>query len=256
MSATTGTNTPTPVTATTKLRQGALSLIETFGQSLAVIAPTLTPALNITVVAATAGIACWLSYFVGTIGVLIVALSVGILASRHAQAGSFFVYAGRCFGPYTGALAGWSMISAYIMTAIAVVEAFPIFVGNLLTAVGIDKPIVPLWVFAFAQIAMIGYAAYRDIKLSSRVGLICECISVGIIIVITAMVIGVHGTVIDPQRFPSSTTARCSRDCRSLFSALSVSKVRPRWPRNPAIRKKAFRSPWFPVRPSPACFSP
>jgi amino acid transporter len=203
MSATTGPST-TPLSAATKLRDGALSIIETFGQSLAVIAPTLTPALNITVVAATAGIACWMSYFVGTIGVLIVALSVGILASRHAQAGSFFVYVGRSFGPYTGALAGWSMISAYIMTAIAVVEAFPIFVGNLLTALGIDKPIVPLWVFAFAQIAMIGYAAYRDIKLSSRVGLICECISVGIIVIITAMVIGVHGTVVDPQQLAFS----------------------------------------------------
>jgi amino acid transporter len=114
------------------------------------------------------------------------------------------VYVGRSFGPYSGALAGWSMISAYIMTAIAVVEAFPIFVGNLFTALGIVKPIVPLWVFAFAQIAMIGYAAYRDIKVSSRIGLICECISVGIIIVITAMVIGVHGTVIDPQQLAFS----------------------------------------------------
>ena len=196
MSATTETN--PPITAGSKLRHGALNLMETFGQSIAVIAPTLTPALNITVVAATAGIACWLSYFVGTLGVMIVAASVGILAARHPQAGSFFVYIGRSFGPYTGALAGWSMISAYIMTAIAVAQGFPIFLGNLLTAVGITKPIVPLWVFALAFLGMICYAAYRDIKFSSRAGLILECISVGIIIIITAMVIGVHGTVIDP----------------------------------------------------------
>ncbi len=203
MSATTGTTTA-PVSAASKLRHGALSLMETFGQSIAVIAPTLTPALNITVVASTAGIACWLSYFVGTIGVMIVAASVGILAARHAQAGSFFVYIGRSFGPYTGALAGWSMISAYIMTAIAVAQGFPIFLGNLFTAVGIVKPVVPLWVFALAFLAMICYAAYRDIKFSSRAGLILECISVGIIIVITAMVIGVHGTVIDPQQLAFS----------------------------------------------------
>jgi len=204
MSAVTEATTTPPPATTDKLRHGALSIIETFGQSIAVIAPTLTPALNITVVAATAGIACWLSYFVGTIGVLIVALSVGILAARHAQAGSFFVYIGRSFGPYSGALAGWSMISAYIMTAIAVVEAFPIFVGNLLTAVGVTKPPVPLWVFGLAQLAMICYAAYRDIRFSSRAGLVCECISVGIIIIITAMVIGVHGTVIDPQQLAFS----------------------------------------------------
>jgi amino acid transporter len=185
---------------TAKLRHGALNLMETFGQSIAVIAPTLTPALNITVVAGLAGIGCWLSYFVGTIGVMIVALSVGILAARHPQAGSFFVYIGRSFGPYSGALAGWSMISAYIMTAIAVVQAFPIFLGNLLVAVGISKPIVPLWVLAIAFLAVMTYAAYRDIKFSSRAGLILECISVGIIIIITAMVIGVHGTVIDPAQ--------------------------------------------------------
>jgi amino acid transporter len=203
MSTTTGT-TP-PITAGSKLRHGALNLMETFGQSIAVIAPTLTPALNITVVAATAGIACWLSYFVGTLGVMIVAASVGILAARHPQAGSFFVYIGRSFGPYTGALAGWSMISAYLMTAIAVAQGFPIFLGNLLTAVGITKPIVPLWVFAIAFLAMICYAAYRDIKFSSRAGLVLECVSVGIIIIITAMVIGVHGTVIDPKQLAFST---------------------------------------------------
>jgi amino acid transporter len=202
MSTTTGTN--PPITAGSKLRHGALNLMETFGQSIAVIAPTLTPALNITVVAATAGIACWLSYFVGTLGVMIVAASVGILASRHPQAGSFFVYIGRSFGPYTGALAGWSMISAYLMTAIAVAQGFPIFLGNLFTAIGITKPIVPLWVFAMAFLAMICFAAYRDIKFSSRAGLVLELISVGIIVIITAMVIGVHGTVIDPQQLAFS----------------------------------------------------
>jgi amino acid transporter len=196
MSATTG-NTP-PITAASKLRHGALNLMETFGQSLAVIAPTLTPALNIVVVAGLAGIGCWLSYFVGTLGVIIVAFSVGILAARHTQAGSFFVYVGRSFGPFSGALAGWAMISAYLMTAVAVVAGFPIFLGNLLAAVGITKTIVPLWVFDLAFLGTMTYAAYRDIKFSSRAGLVLECISVGIIIIITGMVIGAHGTVIDP----------------------------------------------------------
>ena len=65
------------------LRAGALHLIETVGQSLAAIAPTLTPALNISVVAGLAGLGCWMSYFIGTLGVVIVAASVGVLASRH-----------------------------------------------------------------------------------------------------------------------------------------------------------------------------
>ena len=49
-------------------------------------------------------------------------------------------------------------------------------------------------------IATVTYAAYRDVKLSSRVGLILEIISVGIMVVITAFVVRVKGTVIDPAQ--------------------------------------------------------
>src|ERR1700733_3905299 len=97
-----------------RLRTGALGLMEIVGQSLAAIAPTLTPALNISVVAGLAGIGCWMAYFIGPIGVVIVAASVGVLAARHPESGAYFVYIGRTFGPFAGALAGWAMISAYM----------------------------------------------------------------------------------------------------------------------------------------------
>jgi amino acid transporter len=203
MSATTETS-PPPVPEVHKLRHGALGLMEAIGQSIANISPTLTPAINISVVVAMAGLASWLAFFVGTLGILIVGVSVGILASRHTQAGSFFVYIGRSFGPFTGAIAGWSMISAYLMTALAVVQAVPLFIGNFLTAIGVNHLPIPLWVFGVAATFMIGYGTYRDIKLSSRASLFIEVISVGIIIIIAGMVIGVHGTVVDPQQLAFS----------------------------------------------------
>src|SRR3984957_9160723 len=178
-----------------RLRAGAVNLIETVGQSLAAIAPTLTPALNITVVAGLAGLGCWMSYFIGTLGVVIVAASVGVLASRHPEAGSYFVYIGRSFGPLVGALAGWSMISAYMFTAVAVALSFAIFLGDFLTALGIKVSVVPTTLSMLVFIATVTYAAYRDIKLSSRVGLMLEIISVGIIIGISAFVVRVKGTV-------------------------------------------------------------
>src|ERR1700681_1191721 len=132
---------PTP-----RLRTGALNLIETVGQSLAAIAPTLTPALNISIVAGLAGLGCWMSYFIGTLGVVIVAASVGVLASRHPEAGSYFVYIGRSFGPFAGALAGWSMISAYMFTAVAVALSFAIFLGDFLAAFGVKLDMLPMTV--------------------------------------------------------------------------------------------------------------
>ncbi len=185
---------------TTKLRSGALNLVEMVGQSLAVIAPTLTPALNISVVAGLAGIGCWLSFLIGTIGVVIVAASVGTLAARHPQAGSYFVYIGRTFGPFAGALAGWAMISAYLCTGIAVAVSFPLFLANFLGAFGIHPRTASMCVSMLAFIAVVTYAGYRDVKLSSRVGVILEAISVCIIIAITALIIRNQGTVVDPPQ--------------------------------------------------------
>src|SRR5271170_1401606 len=198
-----------------QLRSGALNLVETVGQSLAAIAPTLTPALNITVVAGLAGLGCWMSYFIGTLGVVIVAASVGVLASRHPEAGSYFVYIGRSFGPFSGALAGWSMISAYMFTAVAVALSFAIFLGNILGAFGFKLNMPATTVVMLVFIATVTYAAYRDVKLSSRVGLILEVISVSIMIVITAFFVHVQGTVIDPPQLKIA-----SFNYGGVFSAL------------------------------------
>jgi amino acid transporter len=183
-----------------RLRTGALNLMETVGQSLAAIGPTLTPALNVSVVAGLAGLGCWLSYFIGTLGVVIVAASVGVLASRHPEAGSYFVYIGRSFGPLAGALAGWAMISAYLFTAIAVSLSFAVFLGDLLGVFGIQLNTASTALLMMVFVGTVTYAAYRDVKLSSRVGLILEIISISIMVVIIALVVRVKGTVIDPKQ--------------------------------------------------------
>ena len=191
--------------AAPQLRGGALGLIEIVGQSLAAIAPTLTPALNISVVAGLAGVGCWLAYFIGTVGVVIVAASVGILAARHPEAGAYFVYVGRTFGPFAGALAGWAMVSAYLFTGVAVALSFPIFLGNFLAAFGVQLRLVPMLAGMLLFIAAVTYGAYRDVTLSSRAGLYLEVVSIAIIVVITALCVHVKGTVIDPRQLDISS---------------------------------------------------
>jgi amino acid transporter len=180
-----------------QLKHGALSLPETIGQSIANIAPTLTPALNITVVAGLAGVGSWLAYLIATLACVFVGFSISTLAKRHPEAGSYFVYVGRNFGPVAGALAGWAMILAYITTAVAVVFGFPLFLGNFLAVFNITLSNTELLIFCVAFLGLVTFAAYRDIQLSSRVGLVLETISIGIIIIITAIVVGKHGTVVD-----------------------------------------------------------
>jgi amino acid transporter len=185
---------------TARLRSGALSLVEMVGQSLAAIGPTLTPALNISVVVGLAGIGCWMSYFLGTLGVVIVAASVGILATRHPEAGSYFVYVGRSFGAFSGALAGWAMISAYLFTAVAVAFSFVIFLTDLLAALHVQLSLLPKGLLMLVFIGSVTFAAYRDVKLSSRAGLVMEIISLSIIVVITVVFVRAQGTVLDPAQ--------------------------------------------------------
>lgn len=186
--------------AAPQLSGGRLSFLETIGQSVANIAPTATPALNVTVVAGMAGIGSWLSYLIATIGMMFVAANIGQLAKRHPMAGSYFVYIGRTLGSFAGMVAGWSMIAAYLVTAMAVVFGAQIFVGNILTALGLASLIPPAWAIDVVFIGLVWIAAYRDIQLSARMGVVMEIISISIIVLITAIVIVRHGTVVDPAQ--------------------------------------------------------
>lgn len=179
------------------LRQGTLTPLESLSQSIANIAPTLTPALNITVVAGLAGASSWLAYLVATVAMLVVGANINVLARRHALSGSFFIYIGRTLGPFAGVMAGWAMIAAYLLTAVAVSVSLGIFLGNVLTETGLGGLTPPAWLLAPAFLALVGYAAYRDIKLSSRVGLYLEGLSIAIIVLIVAVVTLRHGTLVD-----------------------------------------------------------
>ena len=53
-------------------------------------------------------------------------------------------------------------------------------------------------------VGIVWCAGYRDIKLSSRVALVLEGLSVGIIVLITAVIVMRHGTVIDPTQLDLS----------------------------------------------------
>jgi len=203
---------PKPVA---RLRFGVLGLIETTGQSLAAIAPTLTPTLNITVVAGLAGLGCWMAYLIGTVGVAIVGASIGILAARHPETGSYFIYIGRTFGPFAGAMAGWSMISAYVFTGIATTQTFAIFVGNFLRLAGLPPSPVAIGVAMVLFLLLVCHAAYRDIRLSARIGLVLEFISVGIIIAITALIVRARGTLYDAAQLDIAHL-----HAGSIFSAL------------------------------------
>jgi len=209
---------PDPIVPTPQLRRSALSQLESLGQSIANIAPTLTPALSVAVIVKLSGNGAWLAYLIATVGMMFVAANIGSLARRHPLSGSYFIYIGRTLGPFAGALAGWSIIGAYLVTAVAVSLSFIIFLNAVLAAIGLRAfsapPILVLPAFvglrAFsappilvlpAFVGLVGLAAYHDIKLSSRLALILEGLSLGVIALIVAIVVWRHGGAVDHRQF-------------------------------------------------------
>jgi amino acid transporter len=166
-----------------ELRKDSLSFFEALGQSVANVSPTLTPALAVAVVAGIAGTASWLVYVIATIALLIVALNIGKLAGRIPAAGSFFIYVSRSLGPSYGMLAGWAMLAAYVFTAMALTIATSIFVKTFFLSIGITLAIPNALLYLLVSIAIWAFAT-RDIRVSSRIGLTLEAISMTIILAV------------------------------------------------------------------------
>jgi amino acid transporter len=175
-----------------ELRKDSLSFIEALGQSVANVSPTLTPALAVAVVAGIAGTASWLVYIIATVALLIVALNIAKLAGRIPAAGSFFIYVSRSLGPSYGMLSGWAMLAAYLFTAMALTIATSIFAKTFFTSLGFNLDIPNILMYLIISV-LVWMFATRDIRISSRIGLTLEVISVTIILAVIVITLAHYG---------------------------------------------------------------
>src|SRR6202161_4578542 len=91
-----------------------LSLPEAIGLSVSVICPTVTAAFNITLVVQAAGAAAPLAFAIGTVAMVLVALSFMAFTHRVAHAGSAYAYISHTFGSRAGFMAGWALLLTYL----------------------------------------------------------------------------------------------------------------------------------------------
>ena len=183
------------------LRANALGLVDVIGQSVANIGPSLTPAINIAIIAGWAGDGSWLSFAVATVGMLFVAYNIAVLSRRHTLSGSYFLYVARTFGPLAGLVTGWLLIGAYLMTGVAVAMGFVIFLRHLLDALGLVHAMPPPAIVFVACVAGTGIAAFRSVSFSARFGLVLEFASIAILVAMTVALVAHRGMVIDTRQF-------------------------------------------------------
>ncbi len=180
------------------LRREVLSPLETLAQSVSTIAPTTTPVATIPLVCALAGNGTWFAYVLATAAILLVALCVSKFARYSASPGSLYTYASMILPPSLGATAAWSLLLAYIATGSSVIGGFYHY-GNLLlrdaTGHGTSAAFLALLVTAISV-----WIAWRDVKISARLMLWIEAVSVSFILIVVVLVLVRHGWHLDWQQ--------------------------------------------------------
>jgi amino acid transporter len=176
------------------LKSNCLSFGEVLAQSFAVIAPTTIPASNIGLIVALSGNGTWLSFAIGLIGLVFVSININQFASRSASPGSLYSYIVKGLGPTAGVICGWSLVLAYLFTAMAVLCGFANFSGTFIGHLGIHPS--PITLLAIGA-GVAWYAGYKDIQLSAMAMLWLEGVSIAMISVLGIIIWAHKGFALD-----------------------------------------------------------
>ena len=186
------------------LRSECLSFSEILAQSVANIAPSAAPTLNVPLMFAAAGTGTWLVFLIATIGLGLVCLNINQFARRSASPGSLYSYIARGFGPTIGILSGWALLLAYLFTAMALMGGLANYTNVLLAAFGTQAH--PIFLYAIG-ISIAAYVAYRDIQLSTLFMLVLELFSIGLILALAGVILFQHGFALDTAQLTLAGTS-------------------------------------------------
>lgn len=182
------------------LKNQVLSHSEVLGQSIANIAPTGTPTVVVPLVFAAAGAGTWFAYLFALIGILFISVNINHFAKRSASPGSIYTYIASSLGPVWGIIVGWALFIAYIACASSVTTGFTNYVNVLIKDLFHLKNDLPPYVLVLIIfISVIGswFVAYKDVKLSTRLMLALELISISFILIVVGVTLFHNGFNID-----------------------------------------------------------
>ena len=202
-----------------KLRANCLNFTELLAQNIALISPTMTAALIVPTMFGTTGAISWLSYAVGAIMLLFVAMSLNQFAKRTTDSGSMYSYAMSGLGFGGGALCGWCLLWAYLFIGLAGTTGFTIFASTLLQYAHINCP--PVILFALC-LATSFYLGYKDIRISTLVTLGLEVFSCTFILLLAFIVLGHHHFAIDTSQFNFKGTSLMTLGMGAVVAIFSL----------------------------------
>src|ERR687893_35285 len=169
-----------------------LHLWEAVGISLAFMAPWMAANITPQGTADTGvGRAVPLAFALATVGVLLIAWTFVRLTQRFNHAGSVYGFVGATLGPRAGVISGWALMGTYTFYGVVTSTAAGIFGAEFLDALGIWTN-QPGWApFLVGSIALAGVwaLAVSNIREGTRVLLVIEATTVGLILIVCVVIL-------------------------------------------------------------------
>ena len=185
---------PDPADAKPVELKRSLGYAGVLGQSIACVAPTATPAVNIALVFVAVGSGTWLVFLISTVAILLVSWNIAPLARSGSTTGSLSDFVGRGLGETWRIITGWILLLTYLSTAVAVLAACVGYLASLLAALGAVVP-QPLLVGLVGGIASV--LALRNVRVSTALMLGLELLSITLVLLLCAAILFRQGWVVD-----------------------------------------------------------
>jgi len=203
MTAPTQAGAPAQAPVDAGLRRGVMSGPELAAQAIANIAPSAVIAFTAAGIYLGAGNGTMLSFVLATLVILAVGYCVAVFAKRHASAGSLYTYVAKGLGPFGAYLAGiallvgcWGIAAGSLGGAVSYMNQFLLLIGVPAEGLG--------WPMALAVVlgGLATLFTIRGIRLSARVSLVLELVSVTIILILLVLALVWAGPAAwDPAQF-------------------------------------------------------
>jgi amino acid transporter len=191
-----------PVHSDRGLAHDSMTQLEVLAQSVAAIAPSAVMATGPALIVLYAGQGAWISYLAAIVVVVLIGLCVAQFGRRFASSGSLYSYVARGLGPTGAFAAGWGLVIGYTCIAMIGVVGTGLYLGNFLETIGLPATST-VGIIVLFVIATVGAATFAiaGIKISTRLGLILEIISVTAVLVVLIVVLARNGIASGPSQF-------------------------------------------------------
>ncbi|GEL16529.1 APC family permease [Pseudonocardia asaccharolytica] len=173
-----------------------LGPLDVFAQSVSGAAPAAAMSATPVIVAATAGPATTWSFLVATVLALLIGTCIGRFTRRMAAAGSLYSLTAKGLGPGWAFGCGVALLVGYGALAMAALAGAAIYLDTLIVRAGLGAPgSRPVLVTAVCALAILAVTlALVGVRLSARVVLLVEAISISLMVLIFAVLLGSEGS--------------------------------------------------------------